>query len=146
MRTATPALVLSLAVSLLVAEACKSDEETAVVADAEAPPAVDAAPPPPPPEPTLPATTPPTPPPPPTQPLRDAGKTDAGTVDAGKTDAGTADAGKTGGNVQACLAKCQAVLASCLTPQAGKDGGFPTFGDPTKCKAASDACQAACKP
>jgi hypothetical protein len=152
MQTAKPAVLLTLAVAIFTAEACKTDDETVVVADAEAPPPaeVDAAPPT---EPTPAATTPPIPVPTtpvttPTTPrdagVTDAGKTDAGTAtaDAGKTDAGTV---KPGGNFQACAQKCQAVLASCLTPQAGKDGGLPTFGDATKCKAASDACQAACK-
>ncbi|MEJ7734850.1 MAG: hypothetical protein WKG00_37390 [Polyangiaceae bacterium] len=81
------------------------------------------------------------------QPRVDAGtSTDAGTAtDAGATDAGAkADAGA-GPNAQNCFAKCQGLLATCLTPQAGKDGGLPTFGDATKCKAAQDTCQAACK-
>jgi len=154
MRNATPALVLSLAVGLLVAEACKKDDDTApVAADAEAPPpppaAADAAAPPTEPPPVVPPTPVPVTP---TQ-TKDAGTTDAGKTDAGKTDGGATDAGTKpdaattgGGNFQACLAKCQAALAGCLTPQPGKDGGLPTLGDPSKCNAARDACQAACKP
>jgi hypothetical protein len=77
-------------------------------------------------------------------------KTDAGATDAGaKTDAGATDAGaKTdagAATIQSCLTKCQQAFAGCLTPQPGKDGGLPTFGDPAKCKTASDTCQAACK-
>jgi hypothetical protein len=91
--------------------------------------------------------TPVTPVTPGTQPKVDAGAaTDAGTAtDAGAADAGAkADAGA-GPNAQNCFAKCQGLLATCLTPQPGKDGGLPTFGDPAKCKAAQDTCQAACK-
>ena len=148
MQTAKPAVLLCLAVAIFTAEACKTDDETVVVADAEAPPAVTTTPPT---EPTPAATTPPTPVPVTPTPTTPTTVKDAGVTDAGKTDAGTVDAGKadaaapTGGNFQACLAKCQAIGASCLTPQAGKDGGLPTLGDPTKCKAATDACQAACK-
>jgi hypothetical protein len=132
---------------------CKQVEETAPDAGAVLVPtapvdpalAVDAAA-----APVIPPPLTPTPvsPTPVTTPKSDAGvATDAGTpADAGAaTDAGAKpDAGGTV-TLSNCRANCLAQLATCMTPQPGKNGGAPVFADANKCRAASDSCQAACK-
>jgi hypothetical protein len=78
------------------------------------------------------------------KPNGDAGAKDAAPSDAAaKNDAAaTSDAGGT--KNAACQSKCQGVMQACLTPS-GKDGGLPSFADPTQCKAAFDECVKACK-
>jgi hypothetical protein len=71
-------------------------------------------------------------------------KGDAGTTkDAGPTDASASSDASSGKNA-ACQSKCQGIMQACLTPSA-KDGGLPSFGDPTKCQAAFNDCAKACK-
>lgn len=45
----------------------------------------------------------------------------------------------------ACLSKCNGILQACMIAPSVGDGGVPKLPDPTKCKAAFDACAAACK-
>ena len=71
----------------------------------------------------------------------DAGTTkDAAAADAGTTAASDASAAKNA----ACQSKCNGIMQACLTPSV-KEGGLPSFADPTKCKAAFDECAKACK-
>ena len=153
MRKISVAVVGTLAAATFLF-ACKSTDETAPDASAVVVPV-------PTPDPALvndasaapviipPVTPTPVTPVPGTTPKLDAGTaTDAGaSTDAGAaTDAGAkADAGASTGNLANCRANCLATLASCVAPQAGKDGGLPTFPDANKCKATSDTCLAACK-
>jgi hypothetical protein len=48
------------------------------------------------------------------------------------------------GPSQACLSKCQAALATCLTPTP-VEGGLPKMPDPTACQTAFSDCQTACQ-
>ena len=143
-------LLIALAVVAAASPACKKDEtvapgptDTSAATSTAAPPA-DAAP-----VDTGAVAPPPQPGPGPVTGPKDAGATDAGATDAGAKDAGgTADAGKADAGATTntgCISKCQGVLQACLTPTPGKDGGLPKIGDPVACKAAADACQAACK-
>ena len=141
MKRAVCLPVLVLVVALLACKK-KTDEEQPLPDAALPPPVAEPAPAEttaePAPEPSASAPEPATTAAKPTTPVA---KKDGGTTATDKKDAGSKPSTTVS---KACLEKCNAVLQGCLVP-AKKDGGFPSIGDPTKCQAAFQECQAACK-
>jgi len=148
-RLALTAVVLS---ALLACKLGKRDEEPAADAAAAEPvpvaaapaesPAPSAASPEPTAQPAQPGAAAPSPAAPAPVPKLDAGvAAEAGSP----ADAGGAAASDAGSPKSAvCQTKCQPVLQACLTPGV-TEAGLPSLADPTQCKAAFDACLAACK-
>jgi hypothetical protein len=73
--------------------------------------------------------------------LLDAGARDAAPADAGGT---RTDAGSPSQRAQAYFDRCTVIMQNCFIPTTG-DGGLPKLRDPAECRAAAEACRAACQ-